>query len=155
MHTVLTYWAQHGLGVENGPLVYALSIQAEWKATTIPKWSSDTYPEWGANPASDWNYSIGVTDTELLSQLRLERGSMTDDPWVDPPVRLTAPLKKIPGWMLYSDPKSPERQQTPPLPEKNLAIYKVLENQQVEHVSLVPYGATHLRLTIFPNLLSS
>lgn len=151
MRTVLSYWLQGGLGIENGPLVYALPVQAEWSSVSTPKWSSDAYPEWSASPVSDWNYGIGVDETQLLEQVRLERGSMTDDPWIDSPVKLTVPLKKIPGWTLHADPKFPERQQTPPLPERDLDLVKALQKEEIEHLSLIPYGATHLRLTIFPS----
>jgi hypothetical protein len=80
---------------------------------------------------------------------------MTDDPWIDPPVKLTVPLKKIPGWTLRSDPKFPKRQETSPLPERSAELYRALQEQGAEQLALVPYGATHLRLTLFPNLLSS
>jgi hypothetical protein len=61
------------------------------------------------------------------------------------------PLKAISGWDLQKDPQHPERQQTPPLPEIDPDGAKELAQTAVEHLALVPYGTTQLRVTIFPN----
>jgi hypothetical protein len=55
-------------------------------------------------------------------------------------------MRKIEGWELRSNPDSPSQRFTPPLPD--LSVSKVSDT--VERVALVPYGATHLRVTIFP-----
>ena len=154
MHTTVTYWpngrAPDGIGLEHGPLVYALPVKETWVSTVTPKWSTPDFPEWDATPAVPWNYGIVAAESSLTSQAQLQRLAMTADPWVDPPLRLTVPLKKIPGWELRADPRHPGRRQTPPLPEIDEEMSNALATAPVEQVTLVPYGATHLRLTILP-----
>lgn len=154
MHTTVSYWpngrAYDGIGLEHGPLVYALPVKETWVSTVTPKWSTADFPEWDATPAVAWNYGIAAAETTLPSQTQLQRFPVTADPWVDPPLRFTVPVKRIAGWELRTDPRHPDRRQTPPLPEIDDEMSKALAAAPVEQVALVPYGATHLRLTIFP-----
>jgi DUF1680 family protein len=150
MQPILTFWPGDGVGIEHGPLVYALAVKEEWKPLVTPKWSTVEFPEWDATPVGEWNYAIAPSEMQIISQAQFERLPMTSDPWVDPPVRLAIPMKKIPGWALASDPRHPDRRQTPPLPEIHRELFDIVKKMPIERVSLVPYGTTHLRLTIFP-----
>jgi DUF1680 family protein len=137
-------WAYTSVGLEHGPLVYALRIKENWSSTVTPEWSTAEFPEWNATAASAWNYGIAIEEDQIARQSKFEHLAMTDDPWVDPPVRLVVPMNKIPGWSVRSDPDHPERKMTPllPGPEEQSA-------SEPELLSLAPYGATHLRLSIF------
>jgi hypothetical protein len=59
---------------------------------------------------------------------------------------VTVPARKIEDWELQANPDNPAQKFTPPLPD--LRTSKVSE--QVERLTLVPYGSTQLRVTIFP-----
>jgi DUF1680 family protein len=155
MHLVQTYWPDGGLGLEHGPLVYALPIKENWTSVVAPKWSTAAFPEWDATPSSPWNYGIVFSEALGVSQLKVERRAATaQDPWVDPPISLTVPVKKIPGWELRSQPRHPERKLTPPLPEIGDQLSAALDQIETESVALVPYGSTQLRVSIFPAIVT-
>lgn len=157
MHTEVSYWINNNLddsddalGFEHGPLVYALAIKEDWTPVVTPKWSTSEFPEWNARAAGPWNYGVVFDDSVAVSsQAKIERKSMTEDPWVEPPISLSVSVKKIPGWELI--PVMPlNGTQTPPLPTNiDGRITEALEKVEIEHMSLVPYGSTQLRVTIF------
>jgi hypothetical protein len=146
MHKTTTAWPNQGVGIEHGPLVYTLAVKAKWQPTALPPWSTLKYPDWDATATSAWNYAWASKPGDLASQAKLERRPMTKDPWLEPPVVLTVPMKSVSGWTLHAPDAHPDRLQTPPLPE-----HVSLERAQTTPLALVPYGSTHLRLTIFPS----
>jgi hypothetical protein len=176
-------WPEGGIAVEHGPLVYSLAIRESWSSEVLERWSTADYPSWSAEPASPWNYALALDEKTLPSAnsgegITLERLAMTADPWVEPPVRLTVPMRRVDGWELLTDAKDQTIRYSPPLPvltgqkEQSVNETTLTESQaevpvrdflpeggkraqvsvapQVDMVALVPYGATHLRVTIFP-----
>jgi hypothetical protein len=155
MTSAVSHWPGNSVGLEHGPLVYALPIKEQWTPVIEPKWSTADFPSWDAQPASAWNYGLAVDPAKLDAEVHLQRKAMTPDPWVDPPVTLSAPAQLIESWKLVSVPakpddaaSKPQQQFTPPLPAADARQTA----GPVEQVTLVPYGSTHLRLTIFPDL---
>jgi len=150
MKVAVTRWPQNGLGVERGPLVYSLPIKAKWSSRVEPKYTTEEFPSWEATPESAWNYGIALDSAKPESEIKVNRVPLTaaqaDDPWQNPATTLSVPVRKIEDWELQVNPENPQQKFTPPLPE--LSASKISE--RVERVTLIPYGATHLRLTIFP-----
>jgi hypothetical protein len=155
MKLAVTHWPQNGIGIERGPIVYSLPIKENWTPRVEPKFTTEDFPSWEATPASDWNYGLALDPEKLESEVQVKNvpgpgpgpipGSIID-PWENPPTTLSVPVRKIEGWELQASPDRPEQQFTPPLPDLSLNR----PAGEVERVSLVPYGSTHLRLTIFP-----
>jgi hypothetical protein len=149
MKLAVSRWPQNGMGIERGPIVYSLPIKANWNSRVEPKYTTEEFPSWEATPASDWNYGLAFDPDKAESEIQVkENPGPVVDPWQNPPTTLSVPVKKIVGWELQVDPDEPKQKFTPPLPD--LSINK--PTGAVERVSLVPYGATELRVTVFPSV---
>jgi hypothetical protein len=148
MKTAMTRWPQNGVGIEHGPLVYALPIKENWTSRVEPKYTTAEFPSWEATPAGAWNYGIAVDPAKLDIEVKFTRagGSADEDPWTNPRTSISVPARKIEGWELQVNPDDATQKFTPPLPD--LSESKVSETR--ERLTLVPYGSTQLRVTIFP-----
>lgn len=156
MHLSVSHWPQNGIGIERGPLVYALKIEPKWSTTVEPRYSTAEFPAWEATPQSEWSYGLDIDAAQLeksVSVIKTEAPSADalHDPWSQPPVSLSVPARKIADWTMQVNPDDPPQRFTPPLP--NLSVSRISDT--TEHITLVPYGSTHLRLTIFPDLARS
>jgi len=152
MRLALTHWPQGGVALEHGPIVYAFPIPAHWTSHVEPRFDTADFPTWEATPAGPWNYGLAVDPANLLAEVQFTRMPIAAgddfDPWSEPPAKLTVPVRRIEGWDLQPNPGNPAQKFTPPLPV--LGDHKISEN--LERITLVPYGATELRMTIFPSL---
>jgi hypothetical protein len=155
MKLAVTHWPQNGMGIERGPIVYSLPIKEQWTPRVEPKYTTEEFPSWEATPASDWNYGLALDPEkpEIEVLIKNSPGPVPGtapgpilDPWENPSTTLSVPVRKIEGWELQANPDQPEQKFTPPLPDLSLNR----PAGEVERVSLVPYGSTHLRLTVFP-----
>lgn len=154
MKVALSHWPDNGVGIERGPLVYALSIQPAWSSLVEAYYSSAEFPTWQATPITEWNYGMALDPARVSSQVEVKRASSPPDltnnpwPWSSSPVTLTVPVRKIEGWGLRSNPEDPSQKFTPPLPQQG----QFTASETVERVPLVPYGAAKLRLSVFPKV---
>ena len=112
------------------------------------KWSTEEFPGWDLLPASPWNYGLAVDKNRIRSQVPVELGSVSSDPWAESPIRLSVPMRRIPGWEATTGSGDGGRKRfTPPLPKLSSDSIAA----QRETVTLVPFGSTHLRITVFPD----
>ncbi|MBQ7268342.1 MAG: glycoside hydrolase family 127 protein [Bacteroidales bacterium] len=128
-----------GIWFERGPLVYSYAIPAHFRKDTVRyanmngKYPADdeAFPCWDIRPAGPWNYAVDagvnaavVPGTDMAPRLRIPVHPIAWD------------FSKGPGGELL----------TPEFPDS----LKV--TGPVEELTLVPYGETTLRLTVFPVL---
>ena len=152
MPLAVSRWPQNGIGIERGPLVYSLPIRARWTPKVLAKYSTQEFPSWEAMPESDWNYGLALHEATLEKDVEIKKQPLPPDqpldPWQNPPVALSVPAKKLAGWELQGNPDDPAEKFTPCLPEMSA----VTPSETAERIVLHPYGATELRVTIFPEL---
>jgi hypothetical protein len=156
MKIAVTHWPHDGIALERGPLVYSLPIEGKWVPRVEAKYTTPDYPSWELTPQSPWSYGIALSDENLEHHVEVERSPVIEeadgawDPWENPPIALRLVARRIENWDLESNPEDANQKFTPPLPDLN----EVKASEATEHLRLVPYGSTHLRITIFPSLRS-
>lgn len=140
MEIRLSRWYENSVGIERGPLVYALRIEEVWTEKTAPD-RDDTY--WEVRPASPWNYGIPSSCIDSM------KFAVEVDPKVEPmpwnlqnaPIRLKTKGQQIPYWGMYEN--SAGKIPWSPYPWRDLGT-------PVEAITLLPYGCTTLRIAEFP-----
>jgi len=152
-------WEQNhnSVSVDYGPLTFSLKIgeqydkvdptktterDSKWQATADPvKW-----PAFEIHPTSPWNYGL------VLSGSPEESFQLTRLPWPQDdypftpesaPLQLTAKAQQIPEWALDRTGLCAVLQDSP-----------AFSAQPVQAVTLIPMGATRLRISAFPTASS-
>lgn len=163
------WFSNQSVCVTRGPLVYSLKV-----AEKRVEHTSDTdgvkallrghdiqgFPEVEFYPESDWRYGFEVALKTELPKIKVVESDMTDNPFVESqtPVRLEVPLCHLPGWFPGWTPEirtAADGTVTMPGEPSGLpsADQRTVEGQPVT-MTMVPYGATHLRLTTLPVVLN-
>jgi DUF1680 family protein len=137
MSVKLHAWPNNTISVERGPLVYSLKIDEESTKTTEMAPNPD-FPAWNKRPASSWNYGLAVSSPDAI---QVATNASSGCPWDtgNSPIILQAPAKQITNWVLATDGGNPGFPKDPN------------SRANTQTITLVPYGSTCLRLTVFPN----
>lgn len=128
-----------GVYVSRGPLLYTYEIPSAWTEDNKvypglngKKSENPDFKCWNITPAGLFNYALAGNEAELV-EIAAE-----GYPYENPSRGISVPVKKI-KWDLEGGIYTPA---IPSCPD--------VLNDTVEHLILVPYGSTELRLTVFP-----
>ena len=137
MKTQLVFWEGNGVALERGPLLFSYPIPNIVNEDESQKMYMEGFSSLEIDPDGTWAYAPELENTEKIAVITEK---MPENPWLleTSPVKLRIPVWKIRGWNLESE-------FTPDLPQE----YDLLEK---ENITLVPMGATTLRVTIFPDV---
>jgi hypothetical protein len=129
-------WNGGAVGIERGPLVYALRIGEDWRQV------GGTPPlcDYEVHPTTPWNYCLLLDTDRPGESIREVHGAIGDQPWAQDgaPVQLRAPARRLPEWVAENGVSGP----IPP-PGTSAAT-------PVEEVTLIPFGCARLRIAMFP-----
>ncbi|MDP6543162.1 MAG: glycoside hydrolase family 127 protein [Phycisphaerae bacterium] len=148
----------NAVAVQRGPLVYSLKIGEDWrKVKDWPDFKAKTAQcaDWAIYPTTPWNYALQIDPDDLEGSFKFEKVGIKDYVFDSKlaPVKLTVKGRRLPEWKLtdHND-KVPQRKLQQPnragLPPKS----PVQSSQPLEDLTLIPYGAAKLRITVFPVL---
>ena len=171
--------ADDGVSIERGPLLYALKIDEDWQVDKNDKRSTPEFPAYNLYAKSPWNYALDLNPENLEKQITLVKKEMTDTPWSikSSPIELRVPAKLLNGWTIEKKTEITEERCQPIRNEKGFVIrwdfvgYKTVKgdfnftpalpasvnipamlDSKEQQITLVPYGCTKLRVTIFPKV---
>ncbi|MBI3586588.1 MAG: glycoside hydrolase family 127 protein [Ignavibacteriales bacterium] len=139
MEVQLSKWHEEAIGVERGPLVYALRMKEEWKKVK----GNEPYATYEVTSNDSWNYGLLIQDLKNPStSFQVIKGEMSLQPWkIDSaPIQLKVKAKRIPEWQQYGGIAGP------------LPWSPVKSKESIEDITLIPYGCTKLRISEFPSV---
>jgi hypothetical protein len=163
----IQHWPKGGISIERGPLVFSLRIEENWRIDKKDRKSTTKFPAWNLYAKSRWNYALDLDLEHPEADIEIVHKPIAIDPWNldSAPIELHVTARRVKGWKIEKKRKvinqiwqngiETEMETkgrfafTPQLPDP-INFRKKLSKKVVK-VSLVPYGCTHLRITIFPN----
>ena len=150
------------VSVQRGPLVYSVKI-AEKRVETMQEPEAirrvlkgnnvQGFPAVEFFPQSNWRFGIDTNLKAAIAQAKVIESPMTDNPFLaeTAPIRLELPLRPLPqwaeAWQPVVDPPPANLRQSPKNPTALPTDAELTTPAPAEIVTLIPYGATHLRLT--------
>lgn len=141
---------REGIYVDRGPLLYAFAVpQNKVEDTAVYANMNGKVPGnpdfkcWSITPSGDWNYALDIDKETFAKNTKVYVDETFEGYPFDlgaSPVSISVPARKI-EWKLE------ENRYTPRIPAKLIP-----STEKVDTLRLIPYGATELRLSVFPKL---
>lgn len=144
MNFRFTRWHENSLGIERGPLVYALKVKEDWRKTGMEGMTDKEL--WEVYPKSAWNYAILGKELKKGDLNLSVSDTISDYPWnlKNAPIQISAKAVRLPEWRIQNH--SAGKVMVPPRVKKDCKN----AGSVVEDITLIPYGCTTLRISQFP-----
>lgn len=158
-------WGKDGQFVEKGPLLYTYGMKGDRRIDETEERSSKDFPAYNIYPDKPFNYAILPEEG-----LQFEKAPVPTRPWSleDAPLTVKVKARQVHSWRitrkkviepvynLYTRPWVRERKEgnftfTPRYPASKKALLSKGLGEK-ETITLVPYGAAKVRVTVFPKL---
>jgi DUF1680 family protein len=138
MEVQLVQRGNDAVGIQRGPLIFALPIKETWSKRTgnLPFANWEVFPD----ASTPWNYGLQIHHEGVDQSFQIETGPMTSQPFLakNAPIRLRGFGRRVPGWTLHKNSAG-----EPPLSP-------VFSEEPLEEIVLVPYASAKLRIAEFP-----
>lgn len=173
----LTQQVENGVSLERGPLLYSLKIKEDWQIDKADDRSNAQYPAYQLFAKSAWNYALCLNTNNLQTAIKVINKPYSSNPWSleNAPIELQVPAKLVKGrglqnktemefenWKVERDQNGKVKKWfmdgkgtkqgswsfSPLLP--NATALKNGLSKKTETITLVPYGCSKLRITVFP-----
>lgn len=132
----------NALVIERGPLLYSLKIEEKWKRINADDpMKALPHGDWEVHPVSPWNYALDLNE-ESVSKLDFDVKEVGNVPFSPDgaPISVKVKGKRLPDWKAVN------------FCAVNMPESPVVSEEELEELTLIPYGCTNLRITEFPTL---
>jgi hypothetical protein len=131
----VTHWYHNSVAFEAGPLVFSLPLNGEW--TRVKKYAEKS-ADWEVRPTRAWNYAVELGQCSA----ELREGPLSNVPFDTsaPAVSIEVRGREVVEWTMTDNSAGP------------LPLSPVSSRKPEQKLTLVPYGAAKVRVTVFPYL---
>jgi hypothetical protein len=131
----VSHWYHNSVAFEAGPLVFSLPLNGQW--SELKKYSEKS-ADWEVRPSRAWNYAVKLGDCDSA----LREHSVAEIPFnaQHPAMSLDVHARPLPQWTLLENSAGP------------IPTSPVTSTKAETTLTLVPYGAAKVRVTVFPYL---
>jgi len=126
--------------IYRGPLLYALKMNEKWTELKHYAFNSS---DWQIDPTTKWAYGILIDEQNPDKSILFVQGKVGPIVFSPDysPVKAILKGRFLPQWTVQNNAAAPP----PPSPQ--------VSNQSLEDLTLIPFGASNLRIVEFPTLV--